>query len=856
MAAHTKSTFQYTNVAPYGNTLLVRGVDSYSHQRFCERVKFSPTLYRQAHSHESEKAKMLSVNGTPVLPIEFDTINDAKDYIKKFDGVKGREIYGNPNFIQQLLYTFPTKYDVSLLEVANIDIETEILPGRGMPNASSPDQAILLISNYRRRSNTGKVFGAKPFTGTLPDRWTYVQCKDEYDLLNKFLMDWSANYPDVVTGWNTEGFDWAYLIARMGRVLGEDKVKGMSPWGNVYLREETDKVTGKSVWTASVPGIAHLDLLQLYKKYIMASRESFSLAFIAEYEKVDVQKNTYDDLAGGFVELYTAHWDRFVRYNVDDVRAVEAIDQKFGYINLHCSVAYEAKENFEDAYSPVKTWESIIYNFFERSNTVFDPDDYKERRQYDGAYVKEPVPTLYGWATSVDATSLYPSIAMSFNISPDTKLGRIDGISPAVLLAANEPILTDSGRTEEVCMAANGVVFTTKKSGFIPTLFKYYFSRRKEAKAKMLELKKAKEALPESATHSERYELQNEISKYDSMQNAFKLLLNSAYGAMGNKWFRFYDVDLAEAITLTGQYIIQACEKGMNRELGGVGADVIYADTDSLYIHLQAVVEKYIYSRIDRSDTDQIVNMLERYVIDKVQPAIARIVEAALEKTGVFENRISFKLEGIGDHILFVSKKRYVMRVLYNEGVRYHEPLLKVMGLEIVRSTTPKSIRDKLMSALNYILDGKQDELIEYVNSTRDWFMDQSIPDISFARGVNGIAKYSHSGDGVPYKSGCPIHVRAAILYNEVLRGGAYDPVKYPPIEEGSKIKYCYLKIPNPIKENVLGFVNDIPPDSGLARYFDYDTMFKKIFLDPLEGIATPASLSLEEKASLDEFFG
>lgn len=842
---YTKSTFQYTHVAPYGNTLLVRGIDTYTHQRTLERVKFKPKLFKRTDRDSEWK----SLRGDNVYPQEFDCINDAKTYVKQFEGVPGREIYGNQNYIQQFMATLPTAYDVSLLNVVIVDIETEIIPGMGMPVPSNPVQAILLISLYNRMTKSGKVFGVKPYDEDLPPKWYYIQCANEYDLLNKFLAEWASSYPDVVSGWNSNGFDMPYIYARSARVLGEEKANSLSPWGAVYQDVEKG-YNNKEIDVVRIPGVSQLDLLELYKKYASGSRESYTLEFIAEHENVEVQKNTYDDLSGGFVELYTKHWGRFVRYNIDDVRAVDSLDNKLGYIDQHCSVGYEAKENFEDAYSPVKTWESIIYNDFERRNVVFDPVKETRAQSYDGAYVIEPVPKNYGWSCSVDATALYPSTAITWNISPDTKLHRIENISPHTLLDRVDAVEHPEG----TCVAANGVLFDTTKEGFIPRLFRYYFIRRNKVKGEMLSLKKKLESGEYSGQDIIRVTI--EISRMNSMQNAFKLLLNSAYGALGNKFFRFFDVDLAEAITSGGQYIIRSCELSLGRYLGNVQANVIAGDTDSMYIDLQSIVEQFIYPIVDRNDTTKIVRMLERYVIDKIQPAIKRIIDNQLEKVGFKENFISFKLEAIGDHILYIAKKRYVMRVLYNEGVYYHEPVLKVVGLEIVRSTTPKFIQKKLKESLNFILDGDQANIIQYVKDVRKSFYESPINKISFTIGVRGLEKYKSSNkNGVVYIGKTPMQVRAALLYNDAIEKGNFDQVRYLKIDNESKMKYFYLKTPNKTRENVFGFVSEIPPELGMEKLFDYDLMFNKLFLSPLSKMCNVAGLDVEEKASLESFF-
>jgi DNA polymerase elongation subunit (family B) len=782
--------------------------------------------------------------GAPLEKIEFSSIKEAKSYVESYGGISGGiEVYGNTSYSAQFMYDLSNEFDKNLLNVIFIDIETEIIPEKGIPRPDSPDNEILLVSAFNRRTGKGTVFGAKPFSGELPDGWKYEHCHNEHKLLKLFVEYLNTNQADIISGWNTDLFDNPYLFARMKRVLGEDVAKFFSPWGIVF--ESTETLNGTQLPTVRIAGVSQLDLMKLYKKYTDGSRESFSLSFISEYEDIETKKHDYSDLAGGFRELYEHHWDRFVLYNVDDVRAVVGIDRKLNLIDLHTYIAYMAKENFEDAFSPVRTWENIIFNYLKDRNIEFDPVKESPSRSYEGGYVHTPEIGLYGWTCNVDATSLYPSVIMSLNISPETLVGKANNVAVDSILQSNDSFAT---KYPNHCIAANGAVFRRDKEGIIPHLVDTMFQDRTKTKKAMLKLENQKEKLKSSGASLKQVEsVEEQIAPLNTKQNALKKLLNSLYGAMANKYFRYYNVDLAEAITLTGQMIVKNVIKVLPNVLDQYGVKSVYGDTDSVFFN----IDGYAKQHCSGDTAHRTVEKLEQFILENIQPAISKIVEHLFEKTGVYQNKISFKLEGIGDKFLIVGKKHYAMRLHYKEGVYYDTPKLKIMGLELIKSTTPKGMRNLLKEGLECIISGEQHKFYDYVKKSEVWFREQPIEKISFISGVNGVEKYADSD--TLYKKGCPIHVRASLVYNQYTAKEQLDRVEFPQISNGDKVKYCYLTMPNFLHENVVATPRNYP--QPLTKSYDYDTMWEKMFVNNLKDLAKAAGLSIYPKPSLDDFF-
>jgi DNA polymerase elongation subunit (family B) len=352
-------------------------------------------------------------------------------------------------------------------------------------------------------------------------------------------------------------------------------------------------------------------------------------------------------------------------------------------------------------------------------------------------------------------------------------------------------------------------------------------------------------------------QLVKDISKYKNLQLAKKVQLNSAYGAVGNKYFRFFDVRKAEAITLSGQLSIRWIERRVNEYLNNIldtsEVDyVIASDTDSIYVNLDALVRKCFK---EGSDPVKVVNFLDKVASEKLEPFIDKSYEELAQLTNAYSQKMIMKREAIADKGIWTAKKRYMLNVYDNEGVRYAEPKLKMMGIETVKSSTPAVCRDALKEAIKIIMTKGEDQVQSYISEFREKFNTFSFEDIAFPRSISDLNKYTVSGDELTIPKGTPIHVRGGLVYNHMLRDLKLTK-KYETIKDGEKIKFCYLVLPNPTRQNIISVMTTLPKEFNLNSYIDRDLQFQKAFLDPLKAILDSVGWDSEKKSSLESFFG
>jgi DNA polymerase elongation subunit (family B) len=832
----------YTNVLQYGNKIFVREIKNGKH--FNHKVNFRPTMFIKAQ----KQSKFKSLFGDDLEPVQFNDINDAKDFMKSYKDVENFPIFGNTNFSYQYItenYPADIDYDISKLTILTIDIETA--SENGFPSIDNPIEEILLITVQDNVTKKITTFGAKKFDIdniqhiTNKNNFKYVKCRDEADLLNTFLCFWQAAMPDVVTGWNTQLFDLPYLLVRIKRVLGEDKVKDLSPWRIVNERYIT--MNGREFLTADIFGVSSLDYIDLYKKFTYSAQESYKLDYIAQQE---LGRNKLETGYETFKEHYTNDWQSFVEYNVIDVELVDALEDKMKLIELVITMAYDAKCNFNDIFSAVRTWDCILHNHLWAKNIIVHQKEHHEGRTIAGAYVKEPAPGKYDWVVSFDAASLYPSIIMQYNMSPETMVSDVVlDMNPDRLLSGNVEHV-NTMRSQNVAMAANGYCYTHTHQGLFPEIVEKIFSERVFYKKKMIIAQQEYE----NTKDPEQVKL---ISKYNNIQMARKIQLNSLYGAMGNRYFRFYDDRVAEGITLTGQYIIQYIGRALNvyfnKTCGTENVEyTFYSDTDSCYVTLDTLVQQH-FAHLDKH---KIVDVIDKICKEKISKVLDNACNEIMVNTNAFCSKMEFKREVIADKGIWVAKKRYALNVYDSEGVRYETPKLKVQGLEIVRSSTPGSVREYLRDTLKLVLTKTQDEIQEYIANLENKFMQMTPEEIAFPRSANNLAKYR--SNSTIYQKSTPMHVRGALLYNEQVKMKKLDK-KYELIKEGDKIKYLYLQEPNPIKENTIAFIGSLPKELDLHKYVDYNTMFEKSFLEPMRTILDCMGWSTKKIATLNDLF-
>lgn len=827
----------YTSVQIRGNNILEIGYED--GERFENKVEFSPTLY-VPYKKPSEWTTMF---GQYVEPIQPGTIQETRNFLKKYEDVSGFDYYGNTNYVIQYIsdnYPSEIKWDISQIRVFNIDIETKV--DHGFPYPETALEEILLIT--LRDSYTGlfHTFASHEFENK-ENITIYSQADDEIGLIKNFLSFWKNNYPDVMTGWNIKGFDIPYLVNRINNIMGDYYTKMLSPWGVIKENKGRDAYNKETI-VYELLGINTLDYIDLYKKFTYVGRESYKLDYIAE---VELGEKKLENPYNSFKEFYQNDFNRFTEYNIHDVRLVAMLEDKLQLITLALTLSYEAKINYDDVYKATRLWDAIIYNHLKAKNIVIPKKNYDiEHVGYPGAYVKHPITGFHKWILSIDATSLYPSIIQMLNISPETIRSDITGVTVDSLLdesCARFP--------ENVSVAASGTSFDISKKSIFGEILDHFLQKRKEAKNEMLKYEGILASLDKNSP--DRSKIESLVSTYNNKQMGYKIAVNSLYGACGEQNFRYFDVRIATAITLTGQFILKYVENTLNSYLNKMLDTreceyVIYMDTDSVLFNLNILVEKY-YKNISH---DKIVDILDKIYQQKIAPIVDNSCNILSEKLNAFRNTIYFKRETICDVGIFVAKKFYILSVYNSEGVSYNPPKIKIKGLASVRSSTPAVVRQKLKDVIPILLAGQELELHKFVSDFKAEFITLKVDQIASPRKVSGLSKY---GSADIYKKATPIQTRASLLYNNYIKSYKLEN-KYHMANDGDKIKFVYLKSPNPIRENVIAFPDTLPEEFGLRKYIDYEKQFEVTFIKPLESIITYLGWTVNRQSSLADFFG
>jgi len=827
----------YTNVQMVGDNFLVRGVENGRH--FATREKFYPTLFVSS----KKKTKYKTLEGEYVESVEPGSVRDCREFIKKYDGVEGFKIYGNDRYIYQYISEkYPEeeiKFDTSQIKITTIDIE--VASENGFPDVESAAEEVLLITLQDYNTKQIRTWGLGPFKNKQ-ENVIYKSFRTEYELLNSFIDWWmiEENTPEVITGWNSELYDIPYLVRRLDRILGEKLMRRMSPWGLVSEREIY--IAGRKNISYDIGGVTQLDYLNLYKKFTYKAQESYRLDYIASVELG--QKKLDHSEFDTFKDFYTNGWQKFVEYNIIDVELVDRMEDKMKLIELAIVMAYDAKANYADVFSQVRMWDTIIYNYLKKRNIVIPPKERSDKdAKYAGAYVKEPIPGKYDWVVSFDLNSLYPHLIMQYNISPET-IRETRHPSASVEGLLNQEIKIDG----DYAVCANGAQYRKDVRGFLPELMEKIYKDRTIYKKKMLE---AKQQYEKTKTKT----LEKEIARCNNIQMARKIQLNSAYGAIGNQYFRYYKLANAEAITLSGQVSIRWIENKMNGYMNKIlkteGEDyVIASDTDSIYLNLGPLVEA-VYEGREKTN-EGVVGFLNKVCETQFEPFIESAYEELARYVNAYDQKMFMKRENIADRGIWTAKKRYILNVWDSEGVRYEEPKLKMMGIEAVKSSTPAPCRSMIKDALKLMMNGTEDEVIDYIDKCRKEFKALPPEDIAFPRTASDVRKYSASS--TIYAKGTPIHIRGALLFNHYVKQKKLTN-KYSLIGNGEKVKFLYLKKPNIIQENVVSFIQDFPTELGLDKYIDYDLQFEKSFVEPLKAILDAIGWNVEKTVNLELFF-
>lgn len=841
----------YTNVLSVGNNILYRGVKDGRSVRL--KIAYAPTLFLPS----TKATEYKSLQDEYLEPMKFDSIRSAKEFYQNYKDVDNFKIFGNTRYEYAYIadnFSDDVNWDIDRVNISAFDIE--VGSENGFPDpylANEPITAISIKFNMKQKT---QVFACGDFENKDSDNVVYNKCKDEYDLCQKFLNAWVDNCPDVISGWNVKFFDIPYIINRFNKILGEKETKKLSPWNMINEREVF--IMNKNQKAYELMGIATLDYQELYKWYAPngKSQDSYRLDSIANVE-LGKKKLSYDEYEN-LHQLYRQNFQKFIEYNIQDLNLVLELDDKLKLFELALTIAYDTKSNYTDVFTQTRMWDSLTYCYLLKRNIIVPPMKISDKdAAFEGAYVKDPQVGLHQWVASFDLNSLYPHLMMQYNLSPETliepenydaEMRKI--ISQGVSVDKMLDMKVDLSFLKGATLTPNGQFFTTEKRGFLPKMLEEMYEDRKKFKKEMIEAQKQYEA---AKTPEEKYELSKLVSRYSNLQLAKKVGLNSAYGALGSQYFRFFDLRIALAVTLAGQLSIRWIENKLNSFMNNLLKTdkdyVIASDTDSIYLNLGPLVNKFITKDQDVAKT---ISFMDRVCEDKIQKFIDDSYKTLADYVHAYDQKMQMKREALANKGIWTAKKRYILNVYNNEGVEYKDPKMKVMGLEMIKSSTPASIRLKMSEVIKLILNGSEADVQEYIADFKSKFMNLEPEEISFPRGMNGLKEYADKT--TLYRKGTPIHVKGAILYNHYLKAMKLDK-KYPLIQEGEKIKFTYLKQPNPFKDTVISYPNRLPPEFGLNKYIDYETQFEKAFLDPLNIILNCIDWKSERTNSLEGFF-
>ncbi len=863
----------YTNVTQMGNRILHKYIDEYGN-----RQEYFGHSEVDLFVQNKELSDYKDVTGLPLSIMEFTRIADAKAFATQYKDIPNFKIHGNQNYWAQFIaneYPNVIEYDQDKITIANIDIEVK-MGENGFPHAYLAESEITAITVGVNHKYV--VFGCKDFDNTADDV-RYVKCKNEKDLIWEFLSFWDALNPDVITGWNTSTFDIPYLVNRIEKILGEKFVCYMSPMGRKYAKQfavnQSHNTEGKRV-EYDLAGIAHLDYLKLYRKFTFKERERYSLDFIA-YVELKKRKLDYSEY-GNLDDLYKKNYQKYIEYNIRDVKLVDELDDKLNLVMLALNLAYKSKIPLDSVFSQVRMWDSYIYNELRADKIVVPPkQSFTKNEKYAGAVVFDPVLGKHKWVVAFDLDGLYPHLIMQYGISPEVIINKSDLLSRrtgkelkwidillgywddskgkldvkvSMFVGGQNHEILDAIKVLNINMTANGALFDGRREPILPKMMLRLYNERKGIKQNQLSAESKVEEFKhelalfekgESALYSDVSGYESQIKHYQDiakkckvMQMGIKVFLNSAYGMIGNEFSRYYDVRIAEGITLSGQLSIQWIKRKLNEYLNHVmhtkGLDYIIAgDTDSVYITLNKAVEKLM----PNGTPLEIVELLDTLCEKSIQPFVTKSYNELADYMNAREQKMNMTREVIASTGIWRAKKNYALDVYNNEGVQYDKPKLKVVGLESVRSSTPEICRDAFEDSIKHILRKDESTLQAHVKEFKSKFYDAPVDDICKPSGINDIDKwYCATG----FISRTPVHVKASMTYNRMIKKLGLER-KYRLIQNGDKVKWVYLKPANPTFSNAIAFPDVLPPEFELDNYIDKKLQFEKTFNNPVDSL-------------------
>jgi DNA polymerase elongation subunit (family B) len=766
-----------------------------------------------------------------------------------------------PETTRVLVDTY-TESDIPSEGIVTMTFDIEVEMESGLPNVEEAKNELTAIGLQDNITNQYWVL-IMDKKGKMVERTTdkaiILPFRDERDLCMKFLEIYEGIAPDILTGWNIDNFDIPYLFNRIKRILGEQHAKRLSPIGQAFYSPYRNR------WFFA--GVSCLDYLELYKKFNYNELPNYRLDTIGTIElgkgKIEYQ--------GSLDDLFNEDIEKFIEYNLVDVEIVVELDKKLQFIDLCRGICHAGHVPYEDFVYSSKYLEGALLCFLKRKGLVAPnkPADRKEKLQalkdagqekFIGAYVKDPIVGKYDWVYDLDLTSLYPSIIMTLNISPETKVNKVENWDVQTFMKkevdyyqmGEDRISRDNLdkyiREGDLTISSNGVLYRKDKMGCIPEILDIWFNERVEFRK--LEKKYGQEG------DKEKYAF------YGKRQLVQKILLNSLYGVLGLPAFRFYDVDNAEAVTTTGQTVIKnTANMGnikYNKELGTKDVDSnIYIDTDSVFFSAVPLLD---HRHKDwKSMPDSEVAVLVDGIAGEVQDYLNKFYDILCDKFfNVQNHRLEIKKEYVARAGIWIAKKRYAQWIISNNGIATDK--LDVKGLDVKRSSFPKAFQECMGTVLIDILRSKpEEEITAFILAFKKSMMERPVSEIAKNSAVKHLSKYLPKKRQLfQLEKGVPAHVKAAILYNDCLKH-FNAPFKYSPMKDGDKVKWVYLKN-NPLGIDGLAFTGYEDPKEivdFISTYVDHNRIFEAELKGKLQDFYNALSWGevMSEQKTAEKFF-
>ena len=808
-------------------------------------VSYEPYIYLETTHNED----CLSIFNTKLKKRRFKNQAERSQFLKDNNITR---VFENLGVQQQFLIDYYSNQnetpDFAKNPLRTLFIDIETYSPDSFPDIETANHAINVITVYDTLAEKFITWGSKPVKNLEQDV-TYVYCKTEHDLLEKFLDYFSRDYPDILSGWNSEFFDIPYIVNRITRILGEDEAKRLSPINRIRSRKFMGKF-GREQTRWHLEGLSCVDYYQIYRRFCPVLREMYKLGYIGEIELGETKVDYGDtDLAS----LSDDNWDLFVKYNIQDVNLLVRLEQKLQYIQLLRMIAYAGLTTFEGALGSLSVITGLCAIRARHRNQripTFNKhiEDSDIRKQNEGAYVGEPQQGFQDHIVSFDANSLYPNVMITLNLSPETKIGTIvhddkykivytdDGKLTIRHVNGSEYTLTKEKfaafvKQEQIAISKACVLFSQKTKGIVPETVDHYYKKRVEIKK---QLDKAKRAILNIEKGTKEYTtLKDEIDHLNITQHTIKILINTVYGYFGNKHSPLGDDDLANSITLTGQATIKQSNQllvdyikqktGMSEEELTTDSPIIYNDTDSSYISIRHLVKKNnipvpVKGKIPKEYYD-VVKDIEQYLNTNIK-------EWGKKSLGSEDCRLLFKREKIADAGLFIRKKRYVLHILDDEGIPCNK--FKYTGVEVVRTTMAAAIKTSVKKIIETMLLTKSKADTDKVfNETYELFTKLTAEEISSPSSIKNYEKYAAGCKEFKTVKSMPKHVKAAYFYN-LLIDKLNLSRKYEKISSGDNMKYFPVRKPNKYGLSTIGFKYDYPKEFDDIFTPDHEAVFEK----------------------------